>query len=132
MGQILVGVLVAVKLSLSIITPHGVDFEGQADPVVIPTDLGEIEVSPGHRRMIFIIAPGKLILKNSGSGDTYAVDQGSVHLGRSNTNDFVNQEAQGLDGAYRESRPRPGPFTTIVTSFNPCDVATRPASWTRT
>lgn len=66
---------IAMKLSLSVITPNGVDFEGEVDSVVIPTDIGEIEVLPGHRPIVTILAPGKLVLKNGGSGDADAVDQ---------------------------------------------------------
>ncbi|MDR2435773.1 MAG: ATP synthase F1 subunit epsilon [Puniceicoccales bacterium] len=93
------------KLSLSVITPNGVDFEGEVDSVVIPTDIGEIEVLPGHRPIVTILAPGKLVLKNSGNGDIYAVDQGFVHV-RGNEVSVITDELLNMSGADLEEIER--------------------------
>ncbi|MDR3274146.1 MAG: ATP synthase F1 subunit epsilon [Puniceicoccales bacterium] len=68
------------KLSLKIITPSGIDFEGEVDSIVIPTEIGEIEVLPEHRPIITILVPGGLVLKNAEKRDIYAVDQGFARV----------------------------------------------------
>jgi F-type H+-transporting ATPase subunit epsilon len=94
-----------VKLSLSVITPNGVDFEGEVDSVVIPTDIGEIEILPEHLPIVTILAPGKLVLKNSGNGDVYAVDQGFAHV-RGNVVNIITDELLNMSGADLEEIER--------------------------
>jgi F-type H+-transporting ATPase subunit epsilon len=94
-----------VKLTLRVITPSGVDFEGEVDSVVIPTDIGEIEVLPGHRPIVTILAPGKLVLKSAENGDVYAVDQGFAHVNE-NTVNIVTDELLNMSGVDIEEIER--------------------------
>jgi F-type H+-transporting ATPase subunit epsilon len=74
------------KLVLRVITPNGVDFEGEVDSVAIPTEIGEIEVLPDHRPLVTILVPGGLVLKNGQDRTLYAVDQGFARV----NNDVVS------------------------------------------
>ncbi|MDR2720760.1 MAG: ATP synthase F1 subunit epsilon [Puniceicoccales bacterium] len=93
------------KLLLRVITPNGVDFEGEVDSVVVPTDSGEIEVLPGHRPIITILVPGKLVLKNTGSADVYVVDQGFTHA-RGNVINIITDELLNMNEADIEEIER--------------------------
>lgn len=74
------------QLVVKVVTPNGVDIQSDADSVIIPTELGEIEVLPGHRPLISILSPGWMVIKNSETSDSYVIDQGFVYI----TNDTVS------------------------------------------
>ena len=63
-----------------VVTPNGVDIESMAESVVIPTELGEVEILPGHRPLIAILSPGWMILKNGDKAASYVIDQGFVRM----------------------------------------------------
>ncbi|MDR0595846.1 MAG: ATP synthase F1 subunit epsilon [Puniceicoccales bacterium] len=96
------------KLVLKVITPNGIDFEGEADSVVIPTEIGEIEVLPEHRPIVTIIAPGGLILKNGEKRDIYAVDQGFARVSGNVvsiiTDELLNMSKADIDEIERATK----------------------------
>ncbi|MDR1256023.1 MAG: ATP synthase F1 subunit epsilon [Puniceicoccales bacterium] len=93
------------KLTLRVITPNGVDFEGEVDSVAIPTDSGEIEVLPDHRPIITILIPGGLVLKNAENCHVYAVDQGFARV-NGNVISIITDELLNMDRADIEEIER--------------------------
>jgi len=68
------------KIKLNIIGYDHIIFEGNADFVTLPTNLGEIGVLPGHTRMFSLLAPGDIKVKNEGKENTFPVNKGIIKI----------------------------------------------------
>ncbi|MDE6432267.1 MAG: ATP synthase F1 subunit epsilon [Opitutales bacterium] len=68
------------QLIVKVITPNGVDVDVKADSVSVSTELGEIEILPGHRPLISILSPGCMVLKEKDKIASYIIDQGFVRV----------------------------------------------------
>ena len=67
-------------LSLEIVTPDRRAYQGAADCVNLPTDLGRIGVLPGHIPLTAVIAAGEVIVTLDGKVTRLAVDSGFVRI----------------------------------------------------
>lgn len=67
-------------LSLKIVVPEKVVFEGAVSSVVLPTALGEIEILEGHLPIVGILEPGAAIYKIQGKSYSIAIDAGFYRL----------------------------------------------------
>ena len=68
------------KISLKIITPLSVSFEGMAEEVVLTSTSGVITILPGHIPLISTIKAGELVIKKDGVSTPFAVFKGVVHV----------------------------------------------------
>jgi len=68
------------KISLKIITPLSVSFEGVAEEVVLTSTSGVITILPGHIPLISTIKAGELVIKKDGVSTPFAVFKGVVHV----------------------------------------------------
>lgn len=67
-------------LQLEIVTPEQKIFSGQVQSVVIPTVKGEIQVLPGHDRLMSMLKPGELRVFTSTENKGMAVGEGFVEV----------------------------------------------------
>ncbi|HQU08499.1 MAG: ATP synthase F1 subunit epsilon [Verrucomicrobia bacterium 21-51-4] len=67
-------------LILEIITPDKVVYRETIQDVVIPTDMGEIDVLAGHQPLTALVAPGELRVRKDGQVSFLAVDQGFARI----------------------------------------------------
>ena len=67
-------------LTLKIIVPEKVAFEGKVTSVILPTIMGEIEVLEGHLPIIGILEPGTVFYKENGKITPLAIDAGFFKL----------------------------------------------------
>lgn len=67
-------------LHVSITTPEGTIYSGNADAVTLPTATGEITVLPHHVPLISIVLPGTIMLKSGGETHFLAVSRGVVEI----------------------------------------------------
>ncbi len=67
-------------LKLEIVTPDRRAFEGAADVVNLPTELGSIGILPGHIPLTALIAAGEVTVTSGGKVTRLAVDKGFVRI----------------------------------------------------
>ena len=69
------------SLSVRVVTPQKIFFEGSADMVKVPGWQGEYGVLPHHASMLTLSRPGLLSLKNGSETTLFVVDRGFVEVG---------------------------------------------------
>ena len=70
------------KFKIKVITAEGVVFEGSADYVSIPGQLGVLGIMAGHTPLFSVIEHGELVIKNGDETVHLAVSGGFVDVGR--------------------------------------------------
>ncbi|MGN1318380.1 MAG: ATP synthase F1 subunit epsilon [Lachnospirales bacterium] len=60
------------KLSLKIITPNRIMYDGEADMVIMRTKTGDVGILKGHQPMVTVLDYGVLTIQNSGEEDKKA------------------------------------------------------------
>lgn len=68
------------KLSIQIVTPERIVFEGDADSVSVMTEEGEITVLPNHIPLVSLLRAGEMRLKNNGAESLLAVSTGVLEV----------------------------------------------------
>ena len=67
-------------LTVSVISPEAVLFEGTTDSVVAPAFDGEVGILTGHAPMVTLLGSGELRLGGAGSGRRFTVSGGFVQV----------------------------------------------------
>ena len=67
-------------LTLEIVTPDRRAYQGEADVVNLPTELGSIGILPGHIPITALIAAGEVVVTSGGKVTRLAVDKGFVRV----------------------------------------------------
>ncbi len=63
-------------LRLEIVTPEGIVFTEEVESVILPTEMGEVNILPGHRPLMTKVIPGQLQIFQHGQKTSLAVDRG--------------------------------------------------------
>lgn len=50
-------------MEVEILTPKGLEFQGEADILILPTLAGEISVLPRHTSLISVLKPGMMKIR---------------------------------------------------------------------
>ena len=79
------------SLSVKVVTPQKIFFEGSADMVKVPGWQGEYGVLPHHASMLTLSRPGLLSLKNGTESTLFVVDRGFVEVGPANISVMVQR-----------------------------------------
>ncbi len=79
------------ELTLKIVTPDGVTYDGVADSVSLPTTTGEITVLPHHVPLVSLVQAGELRIKKAGVETSLAVAGGVIEI-RPNSEVYVLAE----------------------------------------
>ena len=67
-------------LTVSVISPERVLFEGQASGVVAPGHDGELGILPGHAPLMTVLGKGVLRLQGAGEGARFQVQGGFLQV----------------------------------------------------
>jgi ATP synthase F1 epsilon subunit len=67
-------------LTVSVISPEKVLFEGQASGVVAPGFDGELGILPGHAPLMTVLGRGVLRLDGAGAGSRFQVQGGFLQV----------------------------------------------------
>jgi F-type H+-transporting ATPase subunit epsilon len=67
-------------LTVSVISPEAVLFEGTADSVVAPAFDGQVGILTGHAPMVTLLGAGELRLGAEGSGGRFRVEGGFLQV----------------------------------------------------
>jgi F-type H+-transporting ATPase subunit epsilon len=91
---------------LSLVTPEGAAFEGEAQMVIVPGSAGEIGVLPRHAPLVAMLKAGETRLKVGGEWTTFATGPGYFKVQRDRAivlvDDAVRAEDIDVDQAHRE------------------------------
>jgi F-type H+-transporting ATPase subunit epsilon len=50
-------------MQVEVITPRKIEFQDQADTIILPTQMGEISVLPSHAPLVSVLKPGKIRIR---------------------------------------------------------------------
>ena len=67
-------------LHLRILTTDTAVFDGMADEVTLPTELGMIGVLPHHSPLVSIVTSGRLSVKKEGKTQSYTISGGILEV----------------------------------------------------
>jgi F-type H+-transporting ATPase subunit epsilon len=67
-------------LTVEIVTPDRRAYQGEADSVTLPTELGYIGILPNHLPLTSMVAPGEVVVVFQGKTTRLAVDQGFLRV----------------------------------------------------
>ena len=100
------------SLSVKVVTPQKIFFEGSADMVKVPGWQGEYGVLPHHASMLTLSRPGLLSLRNGSDTTLFVVDRGFVEVGPADISvmvqrcvavaDIDKEEAQSMFNKAKE------------------------------
>lgn len=71
-------------LKLSVTTPEGDLFKGEASQITVNTEMGEITILPNHIPLVSIIQPGELLIKQNNQEIPLAIYGGFIEIKNNN------------------------------------------------
>jgi F-type H+-transporting ATPase subunit epsilon len=92
---------------LSLVTPEGAAYEGEAEMLIVPGAAGEIGVLARHAPLVAMLKAGEIRIKANGGWQTFAAGPGyfKVHQDRAIVlvDDAVRAEEIDVEAARREA-----------------------------
>jgi F-type H+-transporting ATPase subunit epsilon len=67
-------------MEVKIVTPKKIEFDGEAEIVILPTLSGEIAVLPRHAPLISVLKPGRMKVKSKTQEITLDIDGGILQV----------------------------------------------------
>jgi F-type H+-transporting ATPase subunit epsilon len=61
---------------LSVVTPEGAAYEGEAEMLIVPGDAGEIGVLARHAQLVAMLSAGEIRVRAGGEWQTFAAGPG--------------------------------------------------------
>lgn len=77
-------------IKLSIVTPNGFIFEGDAKSVTLPGKEGEFGVLPGHASLVSALNVGVIVIEKKDSIEAVAINWGYVKVNETSINVLVD------------------------------------------
>jgi F-type H+-transporting ATPase subunit epsilon len=97
----------AKTFSLSVVTPEGSAYEGEAERIVVPGAAGEIGVLARHAPLVAMLRAGEIRIRAGGDWQTFAAGPGYFKIQRDRAivlvDDAVRAEDIDVDQAKREA-----------------------------
>jgi len=92
--------------SLSLVTPEGAAFQGEAERLIVPGAAGEIGVLARHAPLVAMLRAGEIRIRTSGEWQTFAAGPGYFKVQRDRAivlvDDAVRAEDIDVEQARRE------------------------------
>jgi F-type H+-transporting ATPase subunit epsilon len=96
----------AKTFTLSLVTPEGAAFEGEAERLIVPGAAGEIGVLARHAPLVAMLRAGEIRVRTSGEWQTFAAGPGYFKVQRDRAivlvDDAVRAEDIDVEQARRE------------------------------
>jgi F-type H+-transporting ATPase subunit epsilon len=67
-------------LRVTLISPEGSVFEGDADSVVVPAHDGEVGILPRHAPFMTLLGSGKLVVRRAGEENAFSIEGGFMQV----------------------------------------------------
>ena len=97
----------AKTFSLSLVTPEGTAYEGEAERLVVPGAAGEIGVLARHAPLVAMLRAGEIRIRARGEWQAFAAGPGYFNVQRDRAivlvDDAVRTEDIDVEGARREA-----------------------------
>ncbi|HYY76211.1 MAG TPA: ATP synthase F1 subunit epsilon [Gaiellaceae bacterium] len=91
---------------LSVVTPEGAAYEGEAEMLIVPGDAGEIGVLARHAPLVAMLRAGEIRVKAAGEWQTFAAGPGYFKVQQDRAlvlvDDAVRAEEIDVEQARRE------------------------------
>ena len=92
---------------LSLVTPEGAVYEGEAERLIVPGDAGEIGVLARHAPLVAMLGAGEIRIKAGGEWQAFAAGAGFFQIARDRAivlvDDAVRAEEIDVEAARREA-----------------------------
>jgi F-type H+-transporting ATPase subunit epsilon len=92
---------------LSLVTPEGAAYEGEAEMLIVPGSAGEIGVLARHAPLVAMLKAGEVRVKSTGEWQTFAVGPGYFKVQQDRAivlvDDAVRAEEIDVEQARRET-----------------------------
>ena len=92
---------------LSVVTPEGAAYEGEAEMLIVPGDAGEIGVLARHAPLVAMLRAGEIRVKAAGEWQTFAAGPGYFKVQQDRAlvlvDDAVRAEEIEVEQARREA-----------------------------
>ena len=92
---------------LSLVTPEGVAYEGEAEMIIVPGAAGEIGVLPRHAPLVAMLRAGEIRVKAASEWTAFATGPGYFKVQRDRAivlvDDAVRAEDIDIEQAHREA-----------------------------
>lgn len=92
--------------SLSVVTPEGAAYEGEAERLIVPGDAGEIGVLARHAPLVAMLRAGEIRIRSGGEWQSFAAGPGYFKVQRDRAivlvDDAVRAEDIDVEQARRE------------------------------
>ena len=93
--------------SLSVVTPEGAAYEGEAERLIVPGDAGEIGVLARHAPLVAMLRAGEIRIRSGGEWQSFAAGPGYFKVQRDRAivlvDDAVRAEDIDVEQARREA-----------------------------
>ena len=83
-------------LSVSVISPEKILFEGEAESVVAPAFDGEVGILPQHAPMVTLLGKGTVRLGDGGRAGRFAIEGGFLQVADNQVR-IVTEHAQAIE-----------------------------------
>jgi F-type H+-transporting ATPase subunit epsilon len=97
----------AKTFSLSVVTPEGAAYEGEAERLIVPGDAGEIGVLARHAPLVAMLRAGEIRIRTGGEWQSFAAGPGYFKVQRDRAivlvDDAVRAEDIDVEQARREA-----------------------------
>ncbi|MBO4474894.1 MAG: ATP synthase F1 subunit epsilon [Clostridiales bacterium] len=70
------------KMTIEVVTPYEVFFEGRVESIVIPTLDGQFGIMPGHSPLVVAITPGIARFEADGQSRSFVISEGFAEIGQ--------------------------------------------------
>ena len=67
-------------MKVEVITPRKIEFQGEAEDVILPTLSGEIAVLSFHAPLISVLKAGRIRIKNEAKENVFEIEGGVVEV----------------------------------------------------
>jgi F-type H+-transporting ATPase subunit epsilon len=89
---------------LSLVTPEGVAYEGEADMLIVPGDAGEIGVLPRHAPLVAMLRAGEIRVKKGLDWQTFAAGPGYFTIKQDRAVVLVDDAVRAEDIDVQQAR----------------------------
>lgn len=70
------------KMTVEVVTPYNVFYEGRVTSIVIPTLDGQFGVLPGHSPLVVAITPGIVRIEEEDDKKSFVISEGFAEIGQ--------------------------------------------------
>ncbi len=67
-------------MRVTLISPEGSVFEGEADSVIVPAHDGEVGILPRHAPFMTLLGSGRLVVRAGGEDNVFVVEGGFMQV----------------------------------------------------